>query len=174
MMAKNSGDSTIKFLIYILLFLIFILLMLLLFIIPSIKEYKSKKSDIHSYASQNKHLLEKQSSLSAMVEQYKKENNATVKSFSVDFNQSTFLDFAGKYFSHVSLVEGNRSNMQSQFQTYAFSATSQAKTPVDFYKFIDELENYPSIIKINFPITLVSKGQIIDLSFNMSIYKHNN
>jgi competence protein ComGC len=174
MMAKNSGDSTIKFLIYILLFLIFILLMLLLFIIPSIKEYKSKKSDIHRYTSQNKHLLEKQANLSEMIALYKKENNTTVKSFSADFNQSKFLDFAGKYFSNVSLVEGNVSHVQSQFQTYAFSATSQAKTPVDFYKFIDELENYPSIIKINFPITLVSKGQTIELNFNMSIYKQNN
>ncbi len=173
-MAKNSGDSTIKFLIYILLFLIFILLMLLLFIIPSIKEYKSKKSDIHRYESQNRHLLEKQVTLSGMVEKYKKENNSTVKSFSVDFNQSAFLDFAGKYFSNVSLEEGNVSNIQSQFKTYAFSATSQAKTPTDFYKFIDELENYPSIIKINFPITLVSQGKAIDLRFNMSIYKQNN
>jgi competence protein ComGC len=172
-MAKNSGDSTIKFLIYILLFLIFILLMLLLFIIPSIKEYKSKKTDIHRYESQNKHLLEKQVRLSEMVEKYKKESNTTAKSFSIDFNQSAFLDFAGKYFSNVSLVEGNETQIRSQFKTYAFSATSQAKTPVDFYKFIDELENYPSIIKINFPITLISNGEAIDLHFNMSIYKQN-
>ena len=148
--------------------------MLLLFIIPSIKEYKSKKSDIHRYTSQNKHLIEKQESLSAMVEQYQEENNTTIKSFSHDFNQSAFLDFAGKYFSHVSLVEGNVTSTQSQFQTYSFSATSQAKTPIEFYKFIDALDRYPSIIKINFPITLISEGQAIELSFSMSIYKQNN
>jgi len=171
MAKKNSSESTIKFLIYVLLFLIFILLMLLLFIIPSIKHYKSTRSDYVSYVSQNKHLSKKQVTLSKEIKAYQKNNRALLDSFQSEFNQSAFVAFAEKYFSHVSLEQGAKKSANSQFQEYVFSATSQAKTPVDFYKFIDGLKKYPSIVKINFPITLVSKDKQIHLDFNMSIYK---
>ena len=173
-MKKNSGDSTVKFLIYVLLFLIFILMILLLLIIPNIKSYKAKKSDLHSYASQNKHLSEKQVQLSQSIEKYQREHSELLKSFSEDFNKTRFLTHAKKYLTNVSLRESLVSNNQSQFQAYNFKASSLSKTPEDLYKFIDDLENYSSIIKINFPITLVSNGQNIDLDFNMSIYKQNN
>ncbi len=170
-MAKNSGDSTIKFLIYVLLFLIFVLLMLVLFIIPSIKNYKSKKSDFRTFNSQNVHLSKKQVDLSRRIESYKKENSKLLRSFSTDFNKTAFVAFAENYFTNVTLSKGMVKDSQSQFREYAFKASSQSKTPVDFYRFIDALENYPSIVKINFPITLVSKGKNIELDFNMSIYK---
>ncbi len=170
-MAKNSTDSTIKFLIYVLLFLIFILLMLVLFIIPSIKHYKTTRSDLATYTSQNKHLSQKQVELSRSIKAYKKEHAQMLHSFSADFNNTKFIAFAQKYFTNVSLSKGKEKDSQSQFKEYTFKASSQSKTPVEFYKFIDALQHYPSIIKINFPITLVSKGKNIDLDFNMSIYK---
>ena len=147
--------------------------MLLLFIIPSIKHYKSKKSDLQTYKSQNKHLSQKQVDLSKNIEAYKKSHSALLNSFHEDFNQTMFLNFAKKYFSDVSLTQGKIKGGESQFQEYVFSATSQAKTPVDFYRFIDDLKAYPSIVKINFPITLVSKGKQINVDFNMSVYKQN-
>jgi len=170
-MAKSNSDSTIKFLIYVLLFLIFVLLMLLLFIIPSIKHYKSKKSDFRTFTSQNEHLSQKQVVLSQSIEDYKKNNSNLLKSYSSDFNKTEFIAFSKKYFTNVTVVEGEKKDLKSQFREYTFKATSQAKTPVDFYKFIDDLENYSSIIKINFPITLLSRDKSIDLDFNMSIYK---
>lgn len=170
-MAKSNSDSTIKFLIYVLLFLIFVLLMLLLFIIPSIKNFKSKKSDFRTFTSQNVHLLQKQVELSQSIEKYKEDNGALIKSFSNEFNKTEFIEFSKKYFTNVSLVEGKPKEVRSQFKEYTFKATSQAKTPVDFYKFIDDLENYAAIIKINFPITLRSKDKNIELDFNMSICK---
>jgi cell division protein FtsB len=169
--AKNSSDSTIKFLIYVLLFLIFILLMLLLLIIPSIKHYKAKKVDYRTYVSQNKHLSKKQVELSKNIKRYKEQNSELLKSFSQEFNQTMFLTFAKNYFSDVNLSEGGVDKVATQFKEYTFSATSHAKTPVDFYKFIDGLKTYPAIVKINFPITLVSKNQQIYIDFNMSIYK---
>ena len=170
-MAKSSSDSTIKFLIYVLLFLIFVLLMLLLFIIPSIKNYKAKKSDFRTFKSQNKHLSQKQVELNQSIESYKKENSDLLKSYSTDFNKTAFVAFSKKYFTNVMLSETKEKSSNSQFREYTFKATSQAKTPEDFYKFIDDLENYSSIIKINFPITLVANDKSIDLDFNMSIYK---
>ncbi len=173
-MAKSNSDSTIKFLIYILVFLIFVLLLLLIFIIPSIKGYKAKRSDLRTYQSQNKHLSEKQVHLSKAIARYKKENSALLKAFSDDFNQTAFITFAKRYFSDVSLSRGKAKKDKSQFTEYTFKATSQASTPVDFYKFIDALEAYPAIIKINFPITLISSGNKIDVDFNLSIYQQKN
>ena len=172
-MAKSKGDSTIKFLIYVLLFLIFVLLILLVFIIPSIKNYKSTRSDVHTSTSQNSHLSKKQVELGKSIEKYKQDNSKLLKSFSSDFNETAFMIFSQKYFTDVTLAKGEKKDIQTQFTEYTLKATSQAKTPVDFYKFIDELENYPSIIKINFPITLISKDKNIELDFNMSIYKAN-
>ena len=174
MAKKNKSDSTIKFLIYVLLFLIFVLLMLLLFIIPSIKEYKGKKSDFRSFSSQNEHLSKKQVALSQSIAAYKEENSDLLHSFTIDFNETEFVNHAKKYFTNVSLVKGNSKKPQSQFQEYTFQATSHSTTPVDFYTFIDSLESYSSIIKINFPITLNSRDGRIDLDFNMSIYRQNN
>ncbi len=173
-MKKNSGDSTVKFLIYVLLFLIFILMILLLFIIPNIKSYKSNKSDLKNYTSQNKHLSQKQVKLSQDIESYKKEHSELLKSFSDDFNETHFLTYAKKYFSNVSLKENPTTDKKSQFKVYSFKATSLSKTPNDFYKFIDDLKQYDSIIKINFPITIISNKNNIDLSFNMSIFSQNN
>ncbi len=170
-MAKNNSDSTIKFLIYVLLFLIFVLLMLVLFIIPSIKNYKTTKSDFATFTSQNRHLSKKQVALHKSIETYKKEHAALLKSFATDFNNSQFINFSKKYFTNVTLSKGEVKDSKNQFREYAFKASSQSKTPVDFYRFIDDLENYPSVIKINFPITLVSKGKNIELSFTMSVYK---
>ncbi len=170
-MAKSKGDSTIKFLIYVLLFLIFILLMLLLFIIPSIKSYKSKRADFRTFTSQNVHLSQKQVELSKSIESYKKDNTQLLKSFASDFNKTEFIEFSKKYFTNVTMTEGETKDLRSQFKEYSFKATSQAKTPVDFYQFIDDLESYSSIIKINFPITLLSKDKSIEVDFNMSIYK---
>ncbi len=171
-MAKNKSDSTIKFLIYILVFLIFVLVILLLFIIPSIKNYKSKKSDLFTYTSQNKHLSQKQVDLGKNIEKFKKEQAGLLQSFEGDFNKTDFIHFAQHYFSDVKVKEGQLKQGQTQFKAYSFSASSQAKTPVDLYKFIDALDKYHAIVKINFPITLKSEHNNIDIDFNMSVYKH--
>ncbi len=173
-MAKKSSDSTIKFLIYILSFLIFVLLVLLLFIIPSIKAYKTAKADRYRYESQSQSLIAKKASMEEILSRQKRENSEIVKSFTTDFDEKSFLDFSNKYFENVQLKDMNESNSSSQFQMYTFSAKSLSKTPVDLYEFIDELDNYPSIIKINFPIVITSDGKSIDLQFEMSIYKQNN
>ena len=174
MMAKNKGDSTIKFLIYVLLFLIFILVMLLVFIIPNIKNYKNNKSDVKSFTSQNTHLSQKQVELHQSIEAYKKDHQDLIKDFSQEFNKTQFMAYAGKYFTKVTLVDSPDKNTKTQFQEYLFTASSKAKKPEDFYHFIDALKGYSSVIKINFPITLTSKDDTIDVSFNISVYKQNN
>jgi len=174
-MAKsNSGDSTIKFLIYLLLFLIFVLLILVLLIIPSMKEFRTQRSDFKTYTSQNHHLSQKQVALSQEIADFKKEHNKALQLFSQDFNKTTFLAFAKGYFSQAKLTKGEVKNIASQFKEYTFKATTSSKTPRDFYAFIEALDSYPAIIKINFPITLTSKNNQIEVDFNLSIFKQNN
>ena len=172
-MPKNNSDSTIKFLIYVLTFLIFILLVLVLLIIPSMKEYRTQKTNLKRYLTQNKHLSQKQVTLSQNIENFKVTHAKSLKVFEQDFNTTSFLKFLKKYFVDVSLDEQQTKNMQSQFKIFRIKAMTRSKTPKDFYTFIDNLAQYPAIVKINFPISLFSKTDRIALDFNISIYKQN-
>ena len=170
-MAKNDSNSTIKFLIYILLFLIFTLFLLLVFIIPSIKEYKHKKAEYEMFRVQNEKLILQEESIKIKLKDSKEKNREILSSFKDDFNQSNFVNFSSAYFKDINIsLEDEKNSKNRRFKTYHFSAILKKNTPTNFYDFIDDLKNYKNIVKINFPIKLMIKKGGMQIEFEMSVY----
>ncbi len=171
-MAKNESNSTIKFLIYILLFLIFTLFLLLAFIIPSIKDYKHKKAEYEMFRVQNETLIVQEEGIKIKLKDSKEKHGEILSSFEGDFNQSNFIEFADNYFRDIDInsYDENDSIRSARFRAYHFSALLKEDTPTNFYDFIDDLKNYKNIVKINFPIELVIKKEGMQIEFEMSVY----
>ncbi len=171
-MAKNQSNSTIKFLIYILLFLIFTLFLLLAFIIPSIKEYKHKKAEYEMFRVQNEILVVQEEGIKIKLKDSKEKHGEILSSFEDDFNQSNFVKFADNYFLDINIdsYDENDSIKSVRFKAYHFSSLLKNDTPTNFYDFIDALKNYKNIIKINFPIKLMIKKEGMEIEFEMSVY----
>jgi len=55
-MSKSSENSTVKFLIYVLIFLISVLALLIFLVIPSIKSYKLNRSELKTFNEKSQYL----------------------------------------------------------------------------------------------------------------------
>ncbi len=170
-MAKANKNSLIKFLIFLLIFLVIFVFFLFFLIGPKIKEYRAKKSAYEAYLQQNQVLLQEQQTLSNKIEELKTKKQKIISAFENDFNEIEFINFAKEFFDNVKLVKNDFYSDEYGFSVYQFSATSNTKTPVKFYQFIDKLQAYHNIIKIDFPIVLESKENTLNINFILNIYK---
>ncbi len=171
-MAKSSSNSTIKFLIFVLLFLVFVLLSLLLFIIPSVKSYKNSKRDLISLNSKNRSLAKEQFDLKANIDEIKAKNSRFFNEFDKKFDENNFKKFAQKFFSDVNLSKVKEQDLSSRFDRYQVFTISKHNSPTDFYAFVDGLQSYSKKIKINFPIIINTQNSKLELKFSVDIYNN--
>jgi cell division protein FtsB len=170
-MSKSSENSTIKFLIYVLIFLLSVLALLIFLVIPTIKSYKLNRSDLKTYNEKNENLILKEIELKKNIEIFKKNNNKLIKTFDNKFDEKDFIQYSNKYLKNIKLFK-LKGNSNQSFDDYNFTASTSTKSPKEFFEFVKNLKNYKSIIKINFPISLVSKPNKIDINLNMGVYKN--
>ena len=166
-MSKDK-NSTVKFLIFILVFLIIVLLLLIIFVIPGIKSYKSNSSELKLLEKKSIRLKSKEELLKKELDSFKIENEKILKRLESEFNIDDFVNFSQKYLKDVNVTLLPKSN-NSKFQEYNISATTTQKSPKSFYKFLDSLQEYTNVIKITFPIKMVSKTDHIALNFHIIV-----
>jgi hypothetical protein len=169
-MAKNSSDTTIKFLIYILIFLLVVLFALLIFVIPNIKGYKYQKRDLEILQLKNRKLLDKESNLKRELELFKKDNRELFLLFDKDFKVEEFYDICKKFFVDIK-IDKLDDLKDDKFIKYRVSVISKNNSPDDFYRFIDEISKKDIKIKIDFPIELSLKNSKLHIDFDINIYK---
>jgi hypothetical protein len=169
-MSKSSDNNTIKFLIYVLIFLLSVLILLIFLVIPSIKSYKLNRSELKTFNEKSRYLTEKEIELKKSIESFKNENKKLIKIFDNKFNEKDFIQYSNKYLKNIKLFKV-KDNLDKSFDEYNFTASTTTKSPKEFFEFIKNLKNYKSIIKINFPISLESKPNEIDINFNIGVYK---
>ncbi len=165
------NDKTLKFTIFILAFLVVVTAFVLLFVIPGIKSFKTKKAEYYQQLRTEKHLVEEEKALTAKLEKLKATNQKVLRAFQKDFNETEFLNMAHRYFTNVKLVPKRKRTTESGLQIYEFEADFNADTPVQFYRFIDTVNQMDNIVKINFPVILEAHKRIITLQFKMSVYR---
>ncbi|RUM65763.1 MAG: hypothetical protein DSZ06_04505 [Sulfurospirillum sp.] len=168
-MAKDD-NGTIKFLLYVLIFLVIILLLLLLFIIPGIKAYKQSSTNLKNIKEKSLHLQKKELSVKERLEAFKDSKSKLNKKADTPFDLNDFKQYAQKFLKDVKIIKTQ--NEDTNFEEYNVSASTATKSPKSFFDFIDALNKYNSVVKINFPIELISKDNKIDLKFNVNIYKN--
>ncbi len=169
-MIKGGVDTTIKFLIYLLIFLIVVLGFVFLFVIPGIKAYQSTKTEYNFNTQQYDTLQIKQKELIAKLALVKNENKDIIDKFSNKFDINEFEIFSKKYFDDVKLTKINSDTNSSALKIYQFSAAIKSKDPKQFYSFVKELDTYKGLAKINFPIKIISHNDSLKINFHLSIY----
>jgi exopolysaccharide biosynthesis protein len=170
MSVNSKGDSAIKIWIYVLVFLIFVVLLLLVWGIPSWTKYHVQKENFKIERMESQTFSKKKVLLSQDIETYRAEHNSKLKVFEKDFNKTAFEHFAKKYFPDLKVQETNIKKDKTPFKVYSLKATTTSKAPKEFYTFIEALKDYPAIIKVNFPITLISSSTRIKIEFDMTVW----
>ncbi len=161
----------IKLLVFLTVFIIVALILILFFILPSVKEYRSARAN---FERANVYKIRAENILKERNEELKKlkvENRKIFDSFEHDFSKREFISFANKFFSKVKLQKVKESDYKKEFVEYELNVTSSLRTPVNFYRFLEGLNNYTNIIQADFPIELKSDGKSINSSFKIKVYK---
>ena len=166
----SKKNTTLKFLIFILIFMIVVFAFVLLFVIPSIKDYKDSKLSYSNSQNLQTELQKEQEELISTLNIIKNKNKNIINTFSQEFKENEFISFTKKYFNDATLVKVHNESNSSALDIYKFNAKIKAKNPKQFYEFVKNLQNYNGIIKINFPITISSKDNFLEINFHMSVY----
>jgi hypothetical protein len=146
------------------------------FIIPNIKSYKISKYDLSRVNKEITTFTKEEKELKENLKLFKHSNNHILEKFHRDFNEAKFINDASKYLTNIKLIKLKRVDKIKSFDfmdydEYNLTASTKIKSPKDFFKFINSLKDYNNVIKINFPIVLVSKDKQIDIKMIIDIYK---
>lgn len=176
-MSKDTSLEDIdiaKLLLYILLFLIVCLVMVFVFIMPNIKEYREIAHQNRAQAVSIAKINQTYSSKTAELNEMKERERAVFEAFKTKFDKANFSVFASKFFEDVKLVELDSNASGEKFFRYELNVTTSIKTPGRFYQFINALQKYTNIIKVDFPINMHGKDGKIHTTFNIKVYAEAN
>ncbi len=160
-----------KLLMFLAIFIVITLVLLLTLIVPNIKEYRTARGQ---YNNASVHKIRVQSVLAERendLKELQSKNRKVFEAFKHKFTQDEFIGFANNFFDKVTLKEVKQSDYKKEFKVYELNVTSSLKTPVNFYKFLEGLNHYQNMIQADFPIELISNGDIINSSFKIRVYK---
>lgn len=172
MIKDNSLENIdiLKLLIYVLIFIIVCFVMIFGFIIPNIKEYRLIQAQNRSQMANLARIEQTLNNKSNILNEIKEQERAVLKAFDTKFNKIKFSAFATNYFSDVKLQEIASEVENEPYFRYELTVTSMVKTPTKFYDFIDALQKYDNIIKIEFPIKMRGENDKIHTTFNIKVY----
>lgn len=172
-MSKDTSLENIdilKLLIYVLIFIIVCLIMIFGFIVPNIKEYRMIQAQNRSQMANVSRIEQVLNTKNNTLNEIKEKDRVTLKAFDTKFNKIKFSAFATNYFSDVRLQEIPAQNKDEPYFRYELNVTSMVKTPTKFYDFIDALQKYDNVIKIDFPIKMRGDRDKIHTTFNIKVY----
>ena len=157
---KNS-NVIIKNILFLLLFLVVLTLFLVIYIIPQLKEYKTKQAILsRSEKIYNKNL----NSLNKLKREKKltyKRYKESIEKYNQDFNLEDFKNYV-KNFLKDATVETTKDKQNLTIQA---SITSKE----ELYNFIEKLNEYRNIVKINFPFIYKNDESNKKITFNVTI-----
>lgn len=176
-MSKITSDKSIleidpvKMLLFFLAFVAVSLLIIFALIVPSVREYKRVKTK-HSRYEMSTSIMEnsiksKENELQNII----RDNSKVLDALIEKFDKKDFVEYADKFFTDVKLSDVKNQRTKDGFTLYELNVTSSIKTPNNFYKFLDGLTTYKSVVKIGYPITMQSKDDNIRASFNVKVYR---
>lgn len=172
-MSKDRSLQNIditKLLIYVLVFIVACLVMIFVFLVPSIKEYKQVKYESRMQIAASAQTQRLYDAKSKALNEIKQNDKAVLDALENKFDIDKFALFASNYFTNVNLSEPKEAVKNGEISIYGLTLTSSIKTPTKFYEFIDALQSYENIVKIDFPIKMRKDAEKIDATFGVKIY----
>lgn len=172
-MSKDRSLQNIdvtKLLIYVLLFIVACLVMIFGFLVPNIKEYKQVKYESRMQIAASAQTQRIYDTKSKALNEIKQNDKAVLDALENKFNADKFAQFASKYFTNVNLSEPKEAAKNGEISVYELTVTGSMKTPAKFYEFMDALQSYENIVKIDLPIKMRKEAEKIDATFSVKIY----
>lgn len=172
-MSKDRSLQNIdvtKLLIYVLLFIVACLVMIFGFLVPNIKEYKQVKYESRMQIAASAQTQRIYDAKSKALNEIKQNDKAVLDALENKFNADKFAQFALKYFTNVNLSEPKEAAKNGEISVYELTVTGSMKTPAKFYEFMDALQSYENIVKIDLPIKMRKEAEKIDTTFGVKIY----
>ncbi|WP_276710976.1 hypothetical protein [Campylobacter rectus] len=172
-MSKDRSLQNIdvtKLLIYVLLFIVACLAMIFGFLVPNIKEYKQVKYESRMQIAASAQTQRIYDAKSKALNEIKQNDKAVLDALESKFDADKFAQFASKYFTNVNLSEPKEAAKNGEISVYELTVTGSMKTPAKFYEFMDALQSYENIVKIDLPIKMRKEAEKIDATFGVKIY----
>ena len=172
-MSKDRSLQNIdvtKLLIYVLLFIVACLVMIFGFLVPNIKEYKQVKYESRMQIAASAQTQRLYDAKSKALNEIKQNDKAVLDALESKFDADKFAQFASKYFTNVNLSEPKEAAKNGEISVCELTVTGSMKTPAKFYEFMDALQSYENIVKIDLPIKMRKDAEKIDATFGVKIY----
>lgn len=172
-MSKDRSLQNIdvtKLLIYVLLFIVACLVMIFGFLVPNIKEYKQVKYESRMQIAASAQTQRIYDAKSKALNEIKQNDKAVLDALKNKFDADKFAQFASKYFTNVNLSEPKEAAKNGEISVYELTVTGSMKTPAKFYEFMNALQSYENIVKIDLPIKMRKEAEKIDATFGVKIY----
>lgn len=145
--------------------------LIMFLVMPTFKEYKKALSELSTQTHINKLVNEDFQASLNRLEHLKSENKALLEQFDADFNATHLLKFLDKYFDEADFTEIKNNGAKQEYLQYEFNVSAILDHPKQFYSFIDALNTYQSLIKLESPLDLKSRDDgEIDISFMLKVY----
>ena len=172
-MSKDRSLQNIdvtKLLIYVLLFIVACLVMIFGFLVPNIKEYKQVKYESRMQIAASAQTQRIYDAKSKALNEIKQNDKAVLDALESKFDADKFAQFASKYFTNVNLSEPKEAAKNGEISVCELTVTGSMNTPAKFYEFMDALQSYENIVKIDLPIKMRKEAEKIDATFGVKIY----
>ena len=139
-------------------------------IMPILRDYKSSVAELNSQNGINYAINESFQESLERVQGLENENKAILTQFDAEFNKSSLITFLENYFFEPTLSE-IKLKEKPKYLGYEFNVSAVMDNPKIFYRFIEDLRGYDSLIKLETPIDLRAQddGEIA-ISFIIKVF----
>ena len=160
----------IRLLVLILLYIILLFILVFGMVIPVIKQYKSESKTYYTLQNKYEMIKKEHEDVYEKLKSLQHKNRKIIETFQKEWDEKVFLKKAKIYFikSELKLVDSNLS--EPHFTIYKFSATTQMRSPENFYRFMEALPLMPFVIQADFPISFNSNGNLISGVFQIKVF----
>lgn len=167
----SKRDATlIKNMIFLVVTLVLLIIVVLSSIIPNLEAYRTKSVLSRQNMTKLNFAKEEYDKTLKDFTELQIKTKSILQNFQNRFSISKFLKDTRKFFQNTSMVEVSQNESEKYFKMYEFEATSDIKTPVTFYEFLEYLSIYDNIIEVDFPIIFNSKGNLISAKFRLKVH----
>lgn len=173
-MSRESGleeTGVIKLLLFLLSFLLMCMVVIFLLIVPSIKEYKAAKLEHNDKIVNLNKIKQIYNANLGDLNSLKSQSKKSLDAISSRFNEIKFISGTSRFFSNVKLAKLPKLDANETFLRYELNVTGSIKTPQNFYNFLDYMNDYDNVIRVDFPVSMKSRDNKINTSFQIKVYE---
>ncbi len=139
-------------------------------IMPILQDYKSSMAELSSQNGINYAVNESFQESLERVQGLEKDNKELLTQFDADFNKTHLVGFLENYFFEPALSE-IKHKKKPEYLLGEFNVSAVMDNPKIFYRFIEDLKGYQSLIKLETPIDLHSRDDgEIDIKFIIKVF----